>query len=128
MASKKGKKDGQGAKRPRLRYFYLNGQLHRKLLINRGRDLLTAWNYPEGKKVTYTYTDVLKRHEKAFTTAEVCEMLNRSRVTIEWCIIRGDIEAPQFTYGLDEDRKKYQYLWHEKDILALHDFLCTVHK
>ena len=54
-------------------------------------------------------------------------MVNRSRIIVEWAIINGQIEAPQFTYGLDENRNMYKYMWHEKDILALHAYLSTVH-
>ena len=110
-----------------LKYFYLNGLLHRKLHINRGADKITTWCYPLEKRVAYTYSDVRARKEPAFTTKEVGLMINRSRGTIEMAIIKGHIEAPQFVYGLSEHKKKYKYMWSEKNVLELHAYLSTVH-
>lgn len=128
MAEKARSKGGKSTRRSRLTYFYLNGQLHKKLFINRGKDLLTAWNYPEGKKVLYTYSDVLKRHQHAWTTREVCQLIGRSRQTIDGAMREGMIERPQNTYGLDENRNFRQYMWSEEDIMALHAYLSTVHR
>lgn len=128
MAKQARGKNGQTAKRSRLNYFFLNDTLHKKLFINRGKDLLTAWNYPEAKKVMYTYSDVLNRHQTAFTTTQVSGMVNRKRMTIELAIKHGMIARPQNTYGLDENRNFYQYMWREKDIMDLLDYLATVHR
>lgn len=127
MVDKQRKKNGQGAKRPRLKYFYVNGDLHRKIYINRGRDLLNAWNYAAGREVTYTYSDVLRRMDKAFTTKEVGMMVNRSRVTIENALVNGMIEKPQHAYTEDKN-KVTKYLWHEKDIMDLLDYLSSIHR
>lgn len=116
-----------------LKYFYLdvanNGPLlHRSLHINRGADTITTWCYPLHKRVAYTYSDVKKHKEPAFTTKEVGKMLNRGRLTLEHAILRGDIEEPQYTYGLNENKKKFKYMWHENNILEAHAFLSTIHK
>lgn len=112
----------------KLTYFYLNNLLHKSLHINRGADTITAWCYPEHRRVAYTYSDVKKRREPAFTTKEVGKMLNRGRVQIERAILRGDITEPQHTYGLSEHKKKFQYLWNEKSILEAHAYFSTVHR
>jgi len=116
----------RAVKRPRLLYFFLNDQLHKKLLIDRGNDLLTAWNYSTGRIVKYNYTDTLHHHAKAFTTVQVCTLLNRGRVAIERAIIRGDIEEPPYTYGINEDRRKYKYMWREEDVLAAHKYFTSI--
>lgn len=128
MAEQKRSKTGKGPKRPRLRYFFLNGQLHKKLTINRGKDMIVTWNYPEGKRMSYVYSDVLRRYQKAFTTPEVCQMLDRNRMTIDRALKAGMIEYPQYTYTLDENRRKFKYMWREEDIMALLDYLSTVHR
>jgi hypothetical protein len=127
MVNEAGKSNGKARKRPRLKYFFLNGDLHRKIVINRGRDLLSAWNYPKGKKVSYSYSDTLRHHEPAFTTQQVAQMVNRHRVVVQNAVDRGMIEQPQFTYGLDQNRHKASYMWHEKDIMALHEYLAGIH-
>lgn len=129
MADGKGKGNGRAAKRPVLpTYFFLNDQVHRRLHVNRGRDLLIAWNYPEGKRVKAAYSTTINRHKKAFTTPTVCKMVNRGRTTIELAMKHGMIERPQHTYGLDENRNFYQYMWREEDILDLLEYLASVHR
>lgn len=113
----------------RLRYFYLDGDLHRSLHANIGADHLTAWNYPQHKMVGLSYRDVRRNAGRAFTTKEVSELVRRNRQTIENTIINGDIEAPQKTYALGDHQKgkEYKYMWSEQDVINLHQFLCTVH-
>lgn len=127
MAGTEGERKNARPKSGKLRYFYLNGNLHRSLHINRGADKIITWCYPEHRRVAYTYSDVKKRKEPAFTTAEVAEMLMRAPKTIEHAIMYGNIEPPQFTYGLNERKRKYKYMWDEKHILDAHAYLSTLH-
>ena len=106
MASTATTKSSKKNKRTRLRYFFVNGELHKKLHINRGKDLLTAWNYAKGQRVRMNYTDTLRLHETAFSMVQVAEMLNRKRLTLERAIINGDIPMPQFSYSLTGEKKK----------------------
>lgn len=64
----------------------------------------------------------------AFTTVEAAKMLNRGRETLERAILNGDIEAPQFTYGIDEKKNKFKYMWNEQNIVEAHAFLSTQHQ
>lgn len=136
MVEQDGKRKNVRQKSRKLNYFYLDGELdgkvkpllHKSLHINRGADQITTWCYPLGKRVTYTYSDVRKKRAPAFTTKEVVEFLNRSRVTIEHAILDGNITQPQHTYGLNEYKRKYKYLWSEKDIMEAHAYFQTVHR
>lgn len=109
-------------------YFYLNDQLHKKLVINRGQDMITTWCYPLGKRVAYTYSDVKKRKEPAFYTREVAKLVNRSVDSLEDALIRGDIPPPQKSYGIDENRRPYAYFWSERDIMNAHEYFSNVHR
>jgi hypothetical protein len=86
-----------------------------------------TWCYPLHKRVAYTYTDVKKQMQTAFTTVEVANMLNRRRITLERAILNGDINEPQYTYGIDENKNKFKYMWREEDIMEAHAFLSTQH-
>lgn len=116
------------AKLPKLHYFYYKGELHKKIRINRSADIVTAWSYPQGRAVQHQYSDVRKNGSKAWTTREVCKMVNRTRNVIDVAIREGMVPAPQMTYGIDENRNPYAWMWSEKDIMNLHDYLLTVHK
>ena len=129
--------DGNGKngrrKSKQLNYFYLDVAdkgplLHKRLHINRAADAITTWCYPLHKRVAYTYSDVRRRLSPAFTTTEVGKMLNRKPRTVEDAIRDGQFPAPQFTYGLNERKNMYKYMWHEDDIMAAHAYFSTVHK
>lgn len=110
-----------------LTYFFYNGDLHKKVHINRSKDVITAWNYPKGKVAKYVYSDVRKNGEMAFTSKQVGEMVDRTPANIALQISRGNVRTPQHTYGLDENRNFFKYMWCEKDIMDLHAYLSTVH-
>lgn len=120
----------------KLKYFYLEGVmddkvqplLHRSLHINRSSDTIITWCYPLGKRVTYTYSEVKKHRAPAFSTTQSAKMLNRVPAILERAIMYGDIEAPQFTYGLDENRNKYKHMWSEQNIMEMHALLSTRHR
>lgn len=54
-------------------------------------------------------------------------MLNRTRKTLEYAIMDGNVEAPQHTYRIGGTRDKYKYMWDEKHILEAHAYFSTVH-
>lgn len=108
-------------------YFFLNGLLHKTLGINRGADELRAWCYPLKKTKTYSYTQTRRNYEPAFTTGQVGKMLGRGYHAIERAILRGDLEEPQYIYGLHNQEQKYRHMWSEHDIMAAHKYFSTVH-
>lgn len=111
-----------------LNYFFYKGDLHKKLHINRGADTIMAWNYPKAEARQYSYTDVKKNGEKAFSTQQVGKMLNRAPRVVEREARSGNIRRPQSTYGLTEHRRRHAYYWSEKDVLELHAYYTTVHR
>lgn len=110
------------------KYFYLEGLLYRHQHINRGEDILIAWCYPRAKRVALTYSFVRDKKEPAFTTKEVALMLNRSAYHIKRAILDGNIERPQETYGIDEKKNGYKFMWSEKDIVEAHKYFSGVHQ
>lgn len=111
-----------------LRYFYYRDNLYKKIQINRGADIIVAWNYPKAQLEKLVYSDVRSHGERAFSTRQVLEMLNRKGNDVLFNAIRsGDFNPPQHTYGLDEKRNTYAYYWREKDIMDFHAYLTTVH-
>jgi hypothetical protein len=118
---------GRKRRKARLRYFYLNGDLHKVLSVNRAQDFAVCWNFPQGKRAGYVWSDVRKRAEKAFTMKQVGAMVGRHRVNIERDILNGNIKAPQRSYTLDGNKRLLYYFFSEEDIFDLHSYLLTVH-
>lgn len=55
-------------------------------------------------------------------------MIGRSRQQIEEAMIAGHVAKPSFTYALNENKKMFQHMWHEDDIIALHKYFSGVHR
>lgn len=108
-------------------HFFLNGDLHRQLRVNRGKDLLVAWNFPQSKKDSFSYTDVLRRKKRAFTTKEAAALVQRKGLAVQRALQSGDINEPQCSYSLETRRKK-EYWWSEEDILGLLDYFASKHR
>lgn len=116
--------------KPRLRLFYLNDMPYRVLQISRPQDLVVAWSYLEKKRQTFIYSDALRRHEPCWTTGQVAAILDRNAFRIQQYLWAGVIPTPFKTYSIltMKDNGSSSYMWREKDIFALHDYLLTVHK
>lgn len=109
-------------------YFFLNGDLHRRIHINRPGDSITTWNYPQARLITYVYSDVRRMAERAFTTQQVCDMINRGWRSVIQVVLDEEIRTPQHTYTIDEKRHKYKYMWNEENIMELHAYFASVHR
>jgi len=117
------RKNRQGL-RKKFVYFFLNGKLHKVLKLSRAKDELIAWCYLDKKRMMYSYSQVDKNMEKAYTVIEVSKILGRHRVTIEEYILQGKIKQPQKMYPISNpDSKWSKYMLSESDILDIHQFI-----
>lgn len=127
MPTKDGSRTSKRSNRNRVRYFYLNGKLHKVLRIIRPADLMECWSFQDRKTVTYIWSDARKKMTSAFPLAQVAKMLGRNRVTLELFITNEIIPTPQRIYTLDGTFRPGKYLLSEDDVMGLHDYLLTVH-
>ena len=111
----------------RILYFYLNDALHRALQINRADDTIIAFNFVEGKRVAYNYTDVQRNKKHAYSISEVAKLVNRHVDTIKRHLRSGEIRKPQQAYALDDNTKLGRYYFNDKDIKEVREFLKTIH-
>ena len=119
MAGKKGQRTQQ-----KLVYFFLNNKIHKVIKRSRAKDELIAWCYPDKKRVMYSYSQVKKYMEKAYSIVEAGEILSRHKVTIERYILDGKIKEPQRVYPISNpDSKWNKFMLSESDILDLHQFI-----
>jgi len=123
MASKKRASSTTG-----LRYFYLNGTLHRVLRKSRAEDLLIAWDYKNEKRVAYNLTDVNKNKQHAYPISQVVKIIGKHEDTINLHMRRGNLKYPQRSYSLNGNKTPGKYFWSEDDIREMHDFFKTVHR
>lgn len=116
------KRDGKSKS---LRYFFLNDKIHKVLKASRSKDEMIAWCYPDKKRVMYSYSQVKKNMETAYTVVEVASMLNKHRVTIQEYILNEKVATPQKIYpiGKPDSENWSQYMFNQKNILDIHQHI-----
>lgn len=108
-----------------LRYFFLNDKIHKVLKSSRSKDEMIAWCYPDKKRVMYSYSQVKKNMDTAYTVVEVASMLNKHRVTIQEYILDEKVSTPQKIYpiGQPDSENWSQYMFNQKNILDIHQHI-----
>ena len=105
-------------------YFFLNDKVHKTIRVHRGKDELVAWCYKDKKRVLYSYSQVEKYGQMAYSIKQAGEILNRHKVTIENYILDGKIKEPEKIYSISNpDGGWTKFMLSEKDIMELHEFL-----
>jgi hypothetical protein len=110
--------------RKRFVYFFLNGKVHKVLRLSRAKDEVVAWSYLDKKRMMYSYSQVDKHMEKAYTLTEAGKILGRHKVTIEEYILQGKVKQPQKVYPISNPESTWsKYMLSESDILDIHEFI-----
>lgn len=108
----------------RFSYFFLNNKIHKVLNYSRAKDELIAWCYPDKKRVLYSYSQVIKNMENAYSTKQVAQVLNKHKITIEDYILEGKIKYPQKVYPIGNPESDwYKFMYSESDIMDIHQFI-----
>ncbi len=109
----------------KLLYFFLDGKIHKSLHVSRARDEVTAWCYPERRRVMYSYSLVKKHMKRAYSLKEAAAILNKHKITVEEYILAGKIQAPTKIYPISNpvDPGWTKYMLNEEDILKIHQFI-----
>lgn len=111
-------------KRKKFSYFFLNNKIHKVLSSSWAKDELIAWSYPDKKRVLYSYSQVVKNMENAYSTKQVSQLLNKHKVTIEDYILDGKIRYPQKVYPIGNiESTWYKFMYSESDIMDIHQFI-----
>lgn len=120
----------KGTKR-RIRYFFVKVDddlhLHRVLHVNRSQDLVTAWDYIDGKRKLYGWSDVRRTMQNAFSLKDAAEILGVHKMTVDGYLRDGKIKTPQRIYDLST-RKEGKYFLSEDDVLDLHLAMSETHQ
>ena len=112
-------------KQKNLQYFFLNDKIHKVLKASRSKDEMVAWCYPDKKRVMYSYSQVKKNMEKAYSILEVSEILNKHRVTIQDYIIEGKVITPHIIYPISrfDNYTWFRYMFSYKNIYDIHEHI-----
>jgi hypothetical protein len=92
--------------------------------MSRAKDEVIAWSYLDKKRMMYSYSQVDKHMEKAYTVSEVSKILGRHKVTIEEYILQGKVKQPQKVYPISNPESTWsKYMLNEANILDIHEFI-----
>lgn len=112
----------------RWKYFFMDDKLHRLLRLNRGRDEVLAWSYPDRSKVVYSWSAVKKYGEPGRLNREVSEILNRHHITLLKYLSRDWIPKPQQTYKIPDGTRPGIYVWSKRYIMRALEHASSIHK
>lgn len=122
-----------------LRYnkkrFFINGQFHEVINMNRSANIMRAYNFVENKIVTYSVTDYTKFRQQAYTIGNVAKLVSRDVTSIWKAIDRGDVTRP-YLLPMKEGVGKGQfavgrsgvYYFSEDNIYEIRDYFASLHK
>jgi hypothetical protein len=110
----------------KLRFFYIDGKLHKIVHINRSLDIATAYSYPDKDYRQYPWVWLKKNHKKAYGMQDVANFVQRDRRWIQRCMLDGKIRKPQKAVSLINETR-YTYYFSEDDILEIQDYFAHQH-
>lgn len=126
--ARKNLREPKGKVVKRWRYFFINDKLHKLIRLNRGRDEVLAWSYPDRCKVVYTWSVVKKYGEPGKRNKEVAEMLNRHHITLLKYLSKDWVPKPPQTYKIPDGEKPGIYIWSKRDIMRALDHAASINK
>jgi hypothetical protein len=110
--------------RKKFLYFFLNGKLHKTIRFSKSKDEIVAWCYLDKKRVLYSYTQVQKSMQNAYTLKQTAEILNRHKVTVEEYILQGKVKTPQKVYPIGNTESTwFKFMLSESDIYQMHEYI-----
>lgn len=112
--------------RKKFRYFFINSELHKILRVSRPEDIVFAWNYKQGKRVAYVWTDVQKNMQHAYSLTQVSGILNRHKKILRDHILEQKFSGVEMTYSIDERKSPGVYYISEDGIRQIYDYLKTL--
>jgi hypothetical protein len=114
------------------KFFFINKRLHRILKINRPANLVEAWCYDDGCKVTLLYSEYKTKSQKAVSIKEAAAMLNIHKDTIKNAMYSNSIHRPQHSYpigSMSKDSVRATTYWFSlENLLETWEYLMTVHQ
>jgi hypothetical protein len=103
--------------------FFYDGHLYRRLKTDKGKNILWAWDVQNEKRVIFTYSDYKRKHKKAYSTSDVCAILDRARDKIYKLIAEGHIPEPvRIGERTNDITSRARYWWSEEDIFNIQQY------
>ncbi len=103
-------------------YFFLNGDLHRKIKIVQSDDAVITWHYKMEDRGSYPRSLVRQMYKKAYTIPAAARLMNVSNGKIREVIQRGLIPSPEYSYNIENYQRLKAYI-NEDNMLEIRQTL-----
>lgn len=103
-------------------WFFLNGDLYKKLGADRAKNQLKAYNYTEQRVKMLMLSEAKRYRKPAFDARQVSQMLNRSKRTIYY-YIENDFFQPSGKSDMPGSDGTGKWWFTDDDVLALRDVI-----
>jgi hypothetical protein len=114
--------------RKRITFFFWDKQLHKVIRINRPANLVDAWSFEEGKRVSILYSDFRTKAKPAMRGTEAAAILRMSKRSLYKAWQEGNINAPVKSYPIgNPESDRYIRWWGEHNIMEAHEYFLTIH-
>jgi hypothetical protein len=117
--------------------FFINGEFHEVVNINRAANILRAYNFSDNKVVTFSITDYNKFRQQAYTIGNVARLVGRD-VTSVWKAIDGGVVSKPYMLPLKNNSNAGKgnfgvgragiYYFSEDNIYEIRDYFAGLHK
>ena len=104
-------------------FFFLNGDLHRKIKVVKTQNWIIAYNFKKERSLQYQLSHVLKEFQKAFRTRDVPKMLRVQGKVLDLYVERNMVNRPSGRAYNIETKVPGSAYWSEDDLLELRDRL-----
>lgn len=103
-------------------WFFLGGDLYKKLGADRFKNQMKAFNYREQRPKVLVLSEVKRYKKPAFDARQVGIMLNRSKRTIIY-YIENELYVPQGKSDRDDSTGTGKWWFSDDDVLNLRDVI-----
>lgn len=115
--------------------FFINGEFHEIVNINRSAGVLRAYNFNTEKVVTYSISDYNKFRQQAYTIGNVGKLVYRDNSSIWKAVDSGAVSRPfMLPMSTDAGKGKFAvgragtYYFSEDNIYEIRDYFGSLHK
>jgi hypothetical protein len=106
--------------------FFLNGNLHRLIHQNRSQNVLSAFDFVDGKVKTYPFSEVELNKVSAFKISEAAKILGRSQESIRRYCTALDLKL-QREYAIHNGRPGTHFI-SEPQLIKIREYAASLHR
>jgi hypothetical protein len=111
---------------PKRKKFFINGELHELWRVDKGQNMIYAFDYKTKEKRAYILSQVKKDFEYAFTIGEVCRFIGRHPDRVRRAMHDKQIERGTIARRPNKKKVGGTYYFSESQLMDIRDYFASV--